>query len=75
MIFTTYFARWPMFLRTGCQWRELPVDFPRWQLVYYYYRVWSEEQIIDELSILDQCLKKLSLPYGKNSHARLEHLS
>ncbi|MBS0952170.1 transposase, partial [Lactiplantibacillus plantarum] len=26
-------------LRTGCQWRELPVDFPRWQLVYYYYRV------------------------------------
>ncbi|MGA3473177.1 IS5 family transposase [Lactiplantibacillus plantarum] len=46
-------------LRTGCQWRELPVDFPRWQLVYYYYRVWSEEQIIDELSILDQLFKKI----------------
>ncbi|WP_241493155.1 IS5 family transposase [Levilactobacillus brevis] len=52
-------------LKTGCQWRQLPADFPNWQSVYYYYRVWSEEQIIDEPSILDKCLKKLSLPYGK----------
>lgn len=62
-------------LKTGCQWRQLPADFPNWQSVYYYYRVWSEEQIIDEPSILDKCLKKLSLPYGKNNHARLKHLS
>ncbi|WP_235714536.1 MULTISPECIES: IS5 family transposase [Lactobacillaceae] len=52
-------------LKTGCQWRQLPADFPNWQSVYYYYRVWSEEQIIDEPYILDKCLKKLSLPYGK----------
>ncbi|QCZ44881.1 transposase (plasmid) [Levilactobacillus brevis] len=62
-------------LKTGCQWRQLPADFPNWQAVYYYYRVWSEEQIIDEPSILDKCLKKLSLPYGKSNHARLKHLS
>ncbi|WP_262344727.1 IS5 family transposase [Lactiplantibacillus plantarum] len=46
-------------LKTGCQWRQLPVDFPRWQSVYYYYRVWSEEQVLDEPSILDQLLKKI----------------
>jgi putative transposase len=28
-------------LKTGCQWRELPVDFPPWQSVYYYFRKWS----------------------------------
>jgi putative transposase len=25
-------------LRTGCQWRFLPADFPPWQAVYYYFR-------------------------------------
>src|SRR3712207_6015461 len=28
-------------LRSGCQWRMLPHDFPRWPTVYYYYfRKW-----------------------------------
>jgi len=22
--------------KTGCQWRMLPIEFPKWQLVYYY---------------------------------------
>jgi len=25
-------------LRTGCQWRNLPKDFPYWEQVYYHYR-------------------------------------
>jgi len=25
-------------LRTGCQWRDLPHDFPAWQTVYSYYQ-------------------------------------
>jgi putative transposase len=28
-------------VKTGCQWRMLPSDFPSWELVYYYYRKWS----------------------------------
>ena len=24
-------------VKTGCQWRMLPKEFPKWQLVYYYY--------------------------------------
>ena len=27
-------------LRTGCQWRMLPHDFPPWQTVYTYFRNW-----------------------------------
>ena len=27
-------------VRTGCQWRNLPHDFPCWQNVYYPYRKW-----------------------------------
>jgi putative transposase len=27
-------------LRSGCQWRLLPHDFPRWPTVYYYFRRW-----------------------------------
>jgi putative transposase len=29
-------------VKTGCQWRMLPSDFPKWQLVYYYYRKWCD---------------------------------
>lgn len=28
-------------VKTGCQWRMLPSEFPKWQLVYYYFRRWS----------------------------------
>ena len=27
-------------LRTGCQWRMLPRDFPPWGTVHYYFRRW-----------------------------------
>ena len=26
-------------LRTGCQWRMLPCEFPPWQTVYHYFRL------------------------------------
>jgi len=39
--------------RTGCQWRMLPVDYPPWQTVYRYFRVWTQcclwEQINEAL--------------------------
>jgi putative transposase len=28
-------------LKTGCQWRMVPVDFPPWPTVYHYFRRWS----------------------------------
>ena len=30
-------------LRTACQWRMLPHDFPAWQTVYYYFSLWRKE--------------------------------
>src|SRR5215470_16590302 len=29
-------------LRTGCQWRLLPHDFPKWKTVYHYCRLWRQ---------------------------------
>lgn len=36
-------------LKTGCQWRMLPSDFLRWELVYYYYQKWSRDGTLEEL--------------------------
>ncbi len=30
-------------VRTGIQWRNMPIDFPKWQSVYYYFRKWSKD--------------------------------
>jgi transposase len=44
-------------LRTGCQWRALPNDFPKWRTVHSYFAKWSE---LDEhgQSLLERALKK-----------------
>ena len=45
-------------LRGGIQWRMLPSDFPKWQLVYYYFSVWSKADK-EGISLLDRLLKKI----------------
>lgn len=44
-------------LRTGCQWRFLSNEWPKWQTVYGYFAKWSEPDQ-DEVSVLEQALKK-----------------
>lgn len=40
-------------VKTGCQWRMLPADFPSWTIVYYYFATWKKKglwkQIHDKL--------------------------
>jgi putative transposase len=36
-------------VKTGCHWRLLPHDFPKWQLVYYYFSKWSHNGTIEAL--------------------------
>jgi putative transposase len=36
-------------VKTGCQWRYLPSEFPAWQSVYYYYSRWRDNGLIDEV--------------------------
>jgi transposase len=44
-------------MRTGCPWRALPSDFPKWRTVHSYWARWSQP---DEqgISLLGQALKK-----------------
>ena len=35
--------------KTGVQWRNLPLDFPKWQLIYYYFRKWSKIGLISKI--------------------------
>jgi len=46
-------------LKTGCQWRALPHDFPKWRSVHAYFQIWSEKQE-NQPSILERVLKKIS---------------
>lgn len=47
-------------VKGGIQWRMLPSDFPKWQLCYYYFKVWSAKADKENAeSILERILKKL----------------
>lgn len=35
--------------RTGCQWRNLPHDFPPWKQVFEYYRKWRDDGTVEAL--------------------------
>jgi transposase len=45
-------------LKSGCQWRMLPANFPNWKNVYLYFRMWTEKKE-GGASILERVLKKL----------------
>lgn len=36
-------------LRTGCQWRYLPNDFPPWKTVYTYFKKWKDTHLFEKL--------------------------
>jgi len=45
-------------LKSGCQWRMLPSDFPAWSTVYSYFCQWNAKASEEECSLLEQALKK-----------------
>jgi len=47
-------------LREGCRWRALPHDFPKWNNVYYHYRIWTKKDNNGK-TILDQAMEELVL--------------
>ena len=47
-------------LKSGCQWRMLPKDYPKWRSVHAYFQIWSIPREDDEgFSILEKVLKKI----------------
>ena len=41
-------------LKSGCQWRMLPADFPNWGTCYKYFQQWSQRPDPEQESILEQ---------------------
>lgn len=52
-------------LITGCQWRMLPSSFPKWQLVYYYFSKWRDDEVFVYLN--DIIRETVRLHHGKNA--------
>jgi putative transposase len=51
-------------LRSGCQWRMLPNDFPRWPTVYHYFRKWRIDGTWERIN---QALReRLRVKLGRN---------
>src|SRR6516162_8633271 len=42
-------------VRTGCQWRMLPHEFPPWRTCYNYYRTWIDDGTWEEVVYLLRC--------------------
>jgi len=54
-------------VKTGCQWRMLPKDFPPWQTVYGYFRKWQSSGLWFQLH--ERLRHKLRERIGKDPHA------
>src|SRR5688572_6500581 len=39
-------------VRSGCQWRLLPHEFPPWRTCYNYFRAWTDSGVWDELTVV-----------------------
>ena len=46
-------------IKTGCQWRALPKDYPDYRSVHAYFRIWKEIPEGKDENILSQVLKKI----------------
>ena len=44
-------------LKSGCQWRMVPKDLPKWRTCHKYFSQWSEKEDAESGSILEQVLK------------------
>jgi putative transposase len=50
--------------RTGCQWRMLPINFPPWRTVYYYFWRWKGEGLWERINAV--LVKKVRKKAGRH---------
>lgn len=50
--------------RTGCQWRMLPVNFPPWRTVYFYYWSWQQDGVWQQIN--EVLVKKVRKKAGRH---------
>ncbi len=53
-------------VKTGCQWRLLPADFPKWQMVFYYFNTWKKQGVWKQLH--DEIVKRTRLKAGRKAY-------
>ena len=58
-------------VKTGCQWRMLPLDFPKWQLVYYYYR--KRAALLDFDLLLEKLRGHIHVKRGQKHGTKCRH--
>jgi transposase len=51
--------------RSGCSWRQLPVDFPPWQTVYGWFQRWKQRGVTER--ILAELREQIRLAEGRNA--------
>src|SRR6266511_4061850 len=51
-------------LRTGCQWRYLPAEFPNWNTVYWYFARWLEDGTWEHVN--DALRRKVRVAQGRD---------
>jgi len=64
-------------LKSGCQWRMLPSDFPKWRTCYDYWQKWSTPGVSGH-SLLEEALKKCgwrhkAKPWAGHGHYISDH--
>jgi putative transposase len=52
-------------VKTGCQWRMLPHDFPKWQSVYFYFSRWKRNGTFEQIQ--QALVEKERVRMGKNT--------
>jgi putative transposase len=50
-------------VKTGCQWRMLPGDFARWEIVYYYFSSWKAKGFWEDIH--ESLVEKVRVKQGK----------
>jgi putative transposase len=56
-------------LKTGCHWRLLPHDLPKWQTVYYYFRKWRADGTL--VLLHDQLRTQLRIQMGREPQPQI----
>jgi transposase len=52
-------------VRSGCSWRQLPIDFPPWQTVYWQFQQWEKRQVTER--IVEELREQLRLEQGREA--------
>jgi len=53
-------------MRTGCQWRYLPADFPNSNTVYWYFATWIDGGVFDTIN--DALRRRVRVQLGRDPH-------